>query len=98
MPLIVFLKGHSEGWRDGLADTAALLGDPGLIPSTYLEAKNHLVAVGREEGLLMASSGFYRYCTHTVHRHTSRENTHIHGIKIEWERGKVRSRKDKKLF
>lgn len=50
MPLIVFLKGHSEGWRDGLADTAALLGDPGLIPSTYLEAKNHLVAVGREEG------------------------------------------------
>jgi hypothetical protein len=30
----------------------------------------------------MPSSGHYGYCMHMVHRHSSRENTHTHKIKI----------------
>lgn len=61
-----------------------------MIPSTYLEANNHLVVVVVVRvGVTTASSVIYRHCTHTVHRQ-SRKNSHIHNIKKEWEGGTVR--------
>ena len=58
---------------------AAFPEDPDLIPSTHnCDSQPSVTPV---PGDLTPSSGILVYCMHMMHRHTCRQNTHIHKIK-----------------
>jgi hypothetical protein len=62
-----------------LRTLSALPEDQCLIPSIYMGT--HICLLTPVPKGLVLSSGFCEHCTHVVHIHTCKQNTHMHNNK-----------------